>query len=383
MNHLCHDYYHIPEHDILPFRGRDEGGIGEAFHLDDPSCGKSESFSASYDKMRVLRWEVFFFGRDILWNLANWKTERLDSFVDEFKPDIIFACLACTPVMNKLIDYMCVRSGAPLALYSWDDVYLLTKHTISPFYWIKRSVERKWIRRSVASASLLYGISQEMCDEYSQTFNRNFSVLTKGSDFFQRPTYEGPKGPVRYVYAGNIGAGRWNILGRLAHVLQELGEGRATLDIYTLNPVNGKEREALEVPGVSVLRGGVAPEKLPSIHRCADVLVHVDAADENNRRISRLSFSTKIVDYFAAGRCVLSVGGPTAATEYLRREDAAIVAYDDEELLNAVKLIDEDASTVRSYAKKAWDCGARNHQKRNIQRRLLADFCSAVENNGR
>lgn len=381
LNSVCHRYFQIPEHDIMPGRGRKED-IGKAFYVERPDESERESFSASYNKMRTMRWNVFYFARDVLWDLAKWRTPQLDAFVEDFKPDIVFGNLTNMPIIHKIMGYVCDRWDVPLVFFCWDDVYLLSKRSLSPFYWAMRLTQRKWIRKSVSRASVLYAITKEMADEYGTALGKSFSVLTKGHDFGERPGYEGPRGTVRYVYAGNIGAGRWKTLARLASVLQKDG-GRGELDIYTLTPVDDAMRTQLEIDGVSHLCGAAAPSDLPAIHAAADVLVAVEPTVENERRQCRLSFSTKLVDYFQAGRCLLSVGGPTASTEYLAREDAAIVAYDEGELERAVTDIGSNPALLREYARKAWDCGVRNHQKSDIQERLLADFCAAIENKRR
>lgn len=377
LNSVCHRYFQIPEHDIMPGRGS-KGGIGSAFYVEHPEESEQESFSASYDKMRTMRWNVFYFGRDVLWDLAKWRTPQLDAFVDDFNPDIVFGNLTNMPIIHKIMGYVCGRWDVPLAFFCWDDVYLLSKRSLSPFYWAMRHTQRKWIRRSVSRASVLYAITKEMADEYGAALGKRFSVLTKGHDFGERPAYDGPHGPVKYVYAGNIGAGRWKTLATLAAALERDGSGG--LDIYTLTPVDDAMRAQLERPGASRLCGAAAPSELPAIHAAADVLVAVEPTAENDRRQCRLSFSTKLVDYFQAGRCLLSVGGPTASTEYLAREDAAIVAHDEAELDRAVAAIGSEPGLVQEYARKAWDCGARNHQRRDIQKRLLADFDAAIEN---
>lgn len=382
LNSVCHRYFHIPEREIMPGKG-DNNGIGGAFYVENPQESEKERFSASYDKMRAMRWNVFYFGRDVLWEFARWKTPQLNAFVEDFQPDIVFGNLTNMPIIHKIMAYVCEKWHVPLAFFCWDDVYLLSKRSASPFYWLMRRAQRKWIRRNVSRADVLYAITREMAQEYGAALGKHFSVLTKGHDFGQRPEYDGPHGLVKYVYAGNIGAGRWKVLASLVSVLCKNANGRAQLDIYTLTPVDDEMRKQLDVSGVSFLKGAAAPDKLPAIHAAADVLVAVEPTAENDRRQCRLSFSTKLVDYFKAGRCLLSVGGPTASTEYLAREDAAIVAHNGEELERAIAEINLRPELLREYALKAWECGARNHQRHNIQKRLLADFSAAINDGKR
>ena len=52
-------------------------------------------------------------------------------------------------------------------------------------------------------------------------------------------------------------------------------------------------------------------------------MLFAEAVDGEAAKISRLSFSTKLTDYFASGKCIFAVGNEdTAPMEYLKNEDA-------------------------------------------------------------
>ena len=91
-----------------------------------------------------------------------------------------------------------------------------------------------------------------------------------------------------------------------------------------------------------------------------------------NAKTARLSFSTKLTDYFRSGKCILAVGnGDTAPMEYLKEKDAAICASNSEEIINAIKLLTENGEVIPEYAQKAYNCGKENHDKKEIQKRLF------------
>jgi len=60
--------------------------------------------------------------------------------------------------------------------------------------------------------------------------------------------------------------------------------------------------------------------------------------------------------------------------EYLRDEDGAITAYDYDTVLASLNDIANNPELVKEYAKKAYDLGKRNHDKRIIQERLFGKF---------
>ena len=43
-----------------------------------------------YQKYGAKRNVLLLFAREILWYLGKWKTKELDSFLEEFKPDVVF-----------------------------------------------------------------------------------------------------------------------------------------------------------------------------------------------------------------------------------------------------------------------------------------------------
>jgi hypothetical protein len=76
--------------------------------------------------------------------------------------------------------------------------------------------------------------------------------------------------------------------------------------------------------------GTASPSEIPAIQRDADVLVHAEGFDEATRRYTRLSFSTKIAQYLAAGRCVFAYGPEELASVRYIRDSGAGIAQTDE-----------------------------------------------------
>ena len=70
-------------------------------------------------------------------------------------------------------------------------------------------------------------------------------------------------------------------------------------------------------PGLKVV-GSLRAEDVPRVLFDADVLVHVESFDPAARRYTRLSVSTKIPQYMAAGRAILGYGpGEGASCQYI------------------------------------------------------------------
>jgi glycosyltransferase involved in cell wall biosynthesis len=143
------------------------------------------------------------------------------------------------------------------------------------------------------------------------------------------PPYEPTPGVVRFLFAGNLGLGRWKVLGALGRCLEELSSEervQCELSIYSLMEPEPDVLRQLQEPSVSRFLGALDSAQLRNAMAGVDVLVLVEAFDRAARHITRLSISTKIPEYLAAGRCILAVGpDDVASIQYLAEHDLGVV----------------------------------------------------------
>ncbi|MFW6016294.1 MAG: hypothetical protein ACOCRK_07630 [bacterium] len=379
QNSFCHKYFQIKESELFKNIKNRKYKPGKMFYLKNPQETELQSFSSIYNKLRILRWEIFFLARNILWGVADWKNKKLDEFVEEFNPDVIFGTLTYMPNINKMMIYLKKKFNIPLVTYAWDDVYSMKQKSFSPFFWIRRITQRKHIRRCVNECDYLYTITDMMQKEYTNYFKKECKLLYKGYDFNGDLDFKNNLSkPIKLVFMGNIGAGRWKSLAKLVSALKNINEKEslAKLFIYTLSPKSAKMEARLNVNGTSKIMDVIPNDEVPSVLKSADVLVHVEPTNTKDRLFYRLSFSTKLVDYFYAGRCILGIGGFTASLDYLKRQDAGIVIKDIKNLEEELKELLCNHEKILLYSKKAWNCGKRNHQINEIQKRLYNDLLS-------
>ena len=322
-----------------------------------PVKGQKKDFSKRYNKARSMRWDSMLLAQDMIGILGKWKSGALDKFVSDFQPDLIFGPLGRVPVSNNL-----------------------KKVSFSPFFWIKTFVDRHAIRKCAKQSSFLYGITQTMCDEYAGYFNKEFKVLYKGCEFGQMPEIKDATVPLKFVYMGNLGSGRWQVLGKIAEAINELNQvgKKAEMFVYSMSPKTDAMVKALN-SGDSHLMPPVDNKDVLPTMKSADVLVHVEPASLKDRLFFRLSFSTKLVDYFYNARCIFALGGDTGSIRYLKDNDAAIVETDIHKIKDQINRLLTQPSLVKEYAEKAWRCGLRNHQIQKIQDGIYADFCNVIQ----
>lgn len=380
-NNLVHKYFKISEKKLLKsvFTRKP---VGKKYILDNPMNTHFVNFSKKYNIMRSLRWNIFLLGRDIASSLGKWKTKELDLFLEEFKPDIIFGTLTFIPVINQLMIYSKKKTGAKLVTYPWDDWYHINSNSWSLFYYIRIYLERYYIRKCVKSCKFLYTITEQMKNEYTRIFNKKCKILRKGYDFKNKHIIKKLNlDEISLVYVGNIGDKRWEVLAYIAKVIKEFNvnnEIKFCQYIYTLSPVNNKVKTSLNIPGASKMMGSIPSNKVSGVMDKADILIHVEPVDKIRLETCRLSFSTKLVDYFFNGKCILAVGGQNASMNYLKANDAALIVDDLEMLYEVIKNIATNPTIIYDYGNKAWECGKKNHDINVIQKMIYQDFLNLI-----
>lgn len=384
-NNITGVYFQIAEKSLLRNLFDPKVKTGRVVVNDNNPVNLTEGQASVIKTVKIMRWRIFFWMRRFLWWIGRWQSKELIAFIKDFKPEIIFVPLYHSTYLNSIILFIKKITGVKMVAYVSDDVYTLKQFSLSPFYWFDRIITRRMVKKTVDQCEHLYVISDIQKKEYEKCFNKKCSILTKGSDFTgNAPLKEVLNKPLKIVYTGNIGAGRWRTLARIGRQLHKINqeEIRAQLYIYSMTPLSRKMEQALIIENTSFFMGGVPSEKIPGIQADADVLVHVEPTNLKERLEVRHSFSTKIVDYFHAARSVFAVGTPDVASiNYLIENDAAIVATTEKEIFDQLNEMTNNPKLIIDYAQKAWEFGKRNHQIDIIQKRLYEDLVKLVKDN--
>lgn len=375
-------YYQISEKKLIKSIFNSKIKTGKSFICDASNNESIEKNHPTFNKAKLLRWELLFLIRDLIWAIGHWKTNDLYKFVEDFNPDIIFGTLTYMPNINILMTDLHKRYNKPIVLYSWDDVYSLKHHSYNPLFWIRKIYQRYYIRKNVANAKFLYTITEEMQKEYATYFNKKCKLLYKGYDFekgmpIKKQTLQKP---YKLVFMGNIGAGRWKALAEMVKVLTKINKEKtvATLDIYTLSPRTNDMINKLSIPGVSELKDKAPQNKILEIQNKADILVHVEPINSKDASFYRLSFSTKIVDYLYNAKCIIGIGYETASLSYIRNHKCGIVINDIDSIEKNLIELFNDPNKILLYGKNSWECGKKNHSREDIKNILINDISSLI-----
>ena len=163
-------------------------------------------------------------------------------------------------------------------------------------------------------------------------------------------------------------------IGKALHEINKNGE-RMVLDIYTQETLTDEQRKALCTENSVYMKGSVNPAQLKEVYRKADIALHVESMDKKNRLATRVSFSTKIIDLMASSCAILAVcWNRHCGYQYLRENDAAFCVDEYNNILPMLQRIADNPSLVQEYARKAYECGIKNHTREKIQKQIRDKF---------
>lgn len=368
----CHRFFQISEfalvHKLYKWRMR----TGFAFDINDSNVQVvnndrvASQEAATMQYVRGHRSFGFTFAREILWAFNGWKSKELRQFVHDFNPDAIFITGSPLILMNRLARYVTKIAGKPYCVYEMDEVYPKKRFGLNPFKCLYRSWLRRNVSKLIKGASQLYVISPKMKREYDELFGTNSSILTKGVDFSVLSYHPIKRHqPVQMVYMGQVIYDRISSLEMIGKALDEINEEsqKIVLNIYTSNPIESQRKERMAKNGSVVFHKPVPYSEVQHVMAQNDVVVFVESLRKEYKHVARLSFSTKITDYLASGKCIFAVGpSDSAPIEYFMENDSAIVACDYDEIKKRLQnLLLPDM--VENYSLKAYNCGMANHDK--------------------
>jgi hypothetical protein len=192
-------------------------------------------------------------------------------------------------------------------------------------------------------------------------------VLKKTGDFLIQPIYARKQvTPLVISYGGNLIYNRYKTMAKLVEAIKKINKEKihVVLNIYTQTPITEKLKVLLHDGENTFLKGKVTVAVLENEYVNSDIVLHVESFDLKQRLLTRLSFSTKIIDLLHSGRCIMAICWKESSPyKYLKSEDAAICIEDVTCIEDQLSHLIQNQELIKEYAEKAWFCGKRNHDK--------------------
>lgn len=311
--------------------------------------------------------------------------------IRDFKPDVIYSMLGSIRLV-RLVDSLAKQFEIPVVPHFMDDwisTYSVPGRSVgSP---IHVSYLQRAVKRLFDSVPLAMSIGELMSKEYSLKYARDFFDFMNPVEVpaaYPRMIKQRLGEPVRFVYVGGLHLGRAECLAEIGAVLQGLkDEGcPVAFDIYA--PAHDAESaNRLEAIGDAVAyRGSVRPEAVGNVLSESDIAVHVESFSSDCAEYTRLSVSTKIPQYFAAGIPVLAYGPSGLASCLYVRSSGAGVLVDKKggsTLGEAIRTLALESDSRREMGMRAWTRAREFHEVAAVRRRFCEALFSASQNSGK
>lgn len=328
---LCSSYFRVTDKEVLHSIG----------HSASPGCEvdkslircdqnafadqKDETLYRSVKNKSPLR----RLGRDSIWRLGRWYGPALRSWLDREAPSCIFVAPGPAKFLYDLALRISAERRIPIAVYLCDEFYFVQRSKKLTGR-LQQHLLRQKMEQLLDRSSLLVTISQELKEAYSAWPSLPIRVLMTGSTLSQASASMTPKAK-SISYFGNVRSNRYRSLAEIGQCLDKINKKAGSdyrLRVYTAEHdpeilAALKKQNSIELH--EFLRGEAFEEALLQ----SELLVHVEAFDEQSVDRVKNSISTKIADGLACGVPLLAYGPEgIASIEHLRRNDCAFVCTD-------------------------------------------------------
>ena len=320
--------------------------------------------------------------RAFIWCTGRYNKDGLKAFVEEFNPDVVFCPRYISPKLMRLEKLVRSMTMASFVAFTADDEASLNGISYSPLYWIRKYFIHSLFKRHISLYSHYLMFSADQVKEYEDEYGISSGTLYKCGVFADTFTPKEVGKPIRMVYAGRLYCNRWKSLAEIGKALKEINkkEIRVVLDVYTTEQLTNEQKVVLSQDNYIYVKGRVTPTELTRIYYEADIALHVESMDKKNRLLTRVSFSTKIIDLMASSCAILAVcWDKHTGYQYLKEKDAAFCLSSYEDILPLLQEICDNPALIQRYAEKAYNCGKKYHDKGVIQGQLKRVFEQVIK----
>ncbi len=364
-------YFHIIEGRVLKSIYKRHITTGEDFspvYVDVNLCEEEEKSEAiRYNRFKRHPCRILILLRELIWKMGKWKSPELEKFIDDFQPEVLVCPIESYIHFNTINEYIINKWHPRVIGFLWDDNFTY-KQSRNIWHLIHRFFVRQSVRRMVKKCNVVFALSPKMKKEADAEFGIESQLLTK--PIFNNEDFQSyiPSKPIRIQYTGKLIIGRDETIANVVEAISLMNttEQKVVLDIYTNTELEPMMRKRIDVPGCCILHAPVPQREVFELQKKADILLFSESLSNKNLT-ARLSFSTKLTDYFAAGKCIWGIGhrdlGPIS---YLQTEEAGLVSCSKEEIIKVLQELIKNPKIITAYAEKAYACGQRNHNGKVI-----------------
>lgn len=317
--------------------------------------------------------------RDAIWKMTPWFSAQLQQWLEQQAPQVLFVAPGGAKLLYDLALRIAQDRRIPVVTYLCDEFYFQDMPTGGLEKLRLRLLQRK-MKALMASSAQLVTISHKLEAAYAARFSLPVCTVMTGAGIPAAKQPHEVVSPVNISYFGNIRCNRYLSLSHIGRELDAVNEEMGTdygLKIYTAEQDKGilaalQQHKSIQLCGF--LQGDAFVQALQS----AQLLLHVEAFDEESRKRVKHSISTKIADSLASGVPLLAFGPEEVASmEYLREQNCAMCATSPEELRETLLSAFTDAELREAVARNGLDTARIYHDSKanSLNMRTIFEEC--------
>lgn len=305
----------------------------------------------------------------------------LTEFIKKQKPDVIYL-LPYGRRIIKLALNIHNQFGIPILPHFMDD-WPSTIYNDSALSSIQRKLTIKTLYTLFNSCEKSLVISDAMKIEFEKRYKKSqfFSLMNDVEEYSGSFRDEGKsKEKISLCYAGGLHLNRWASLLELCKIIgdnKNIGE----IAIYT-SPNDWKSAEhSFKEFSFVTYKGFIKQTDVLKTLESYDALIFIESFDDNIKKYTRFSISTKIPEYLSLGKNIIAVGpSDIASIIYLKENNLAIVCDDTNR--NEWKDIVENSLRDKKLLKRNIENGKamffKNHYRKNQREKFLEILYSLI-----
>lgn len=306
-------------------------------------------------------------------------------WVAQLSPDMVLSPLESIRVM-KLSTAMSRKFCVPVVPFFADD-WISTMYRDSPMLAVPRLCLLLALRGVLRRTNSGMAISAAQASEYTKKFNKPFSTFLRAVDVpaaYPAPSVAHKSSDIVILYAGRLNCDRWQPLvdvGKALTVVRNSGFV-VRLDVYSLPEDLEMYGARVSMPPFVNIRGSLEPNDVFGKLIESDILLHIESFTDVQRQYTRLSISSKIPQYLAAGRPILMYGpAEIAVTKYVQDSAAGVVVYrnDIKELASAITGLAKSSDLRERLGRAGWTLARQSHNLEAVRQKCRTFLSSCLQ----
>lgn len=372
---ICSSYYCISDEEVLHsmFFGKKPGHVLDKESVFEQQKNVKNFSSDTYENARKNNTSSMKrLLRDFMWKLSKWDNQYLEQWLKTEKPTCIFLAPGYAKFIYDIALAISEKLNIPIITYICDDYYFLKEP--------KRFLDKLQLKLLQKKTDELFqktvhliAICEEIKTTYVNKFGTEATVIMTGSDFEVENDIKIKSNPTSLSYFGNIRCNRNISLAEVGRALDEINQQEHTeykLKIYT----SEKDSNILSVlDGIESVQmcEFVIGDEFRKAFVSSDILLHVEAFDEENMDLVKNSVSTKIADCLGSGIPFVAYGPEgIASINYLKKNNCAFVVSKQPVLKDKlIQIINDDEIRMQEVS-KALEVAAMNHKAERVSAML-------------